>query len=149
MSLHKPSAEHVKHPGMLFDLRWRFEYTDGTAPSIGIWNRPAGNKEDLDMYACFQKNRNIRVAMIEGRDVLSREYKVLFEVAGQDFCLFKWVAMASAPALFKGVARPRHMLCGLQMVSRYEAWTIFPDGQVWRKMRSADDLKINYAAYGQ
>jgi len=129
----------------MYLIRWRFDFLEHPS-KMGQWSRPATRQEDM---AAFCLKPGLVRASIEGKDFHTREIKTLAEVDGWDYCVFKWLAMASVPGNFRGTFRPISKLFGLQIVAREREISVFPDGTVKITPRDPLEKKLNYATYGK
>ena len=133
-----------------FDLRWRFDFTDGRPSKYGIWNHPGVGQNDSAQYC---NTSNLARACIEGKDILTKEVRIIAECDGYNFCLFKY----QAATRFGFNPRPsptgkipaRTDLIGLVLVTRDQECLVLTDGstQLWN--RSEYEKNTNYLAYGR
>ena len=128
----------------IFDLRWVFEYYDGTAKKYSQWTR---DTQDMRQMAAFQRREGLSKALIEMKDKRNGRTTIPVHCNGQDFCLFKWVRVVKLANLKKQASAGQ--LVGLTLVSRDLESTIYVDGRVEVNKRKADELKINYECYGR
>jgi len=128
----------------LLELRWRFEYSDGTRPRYGQWTKAATNQNEM---AAFQKKTNLARAMIETKDRITKKVSVAVHCKGEDFVRFKWAAIAIAPAF--GPVRGEMVLdcqnVGLTIVTRELQATVYIDGSPPRIKRLPENQNFNYA----
>lgn len=129
----------------MYLLRWRFDFMHHPS-KMGQWSRAATRQEDM---AAFCLKPGLVRAAIEGKNFETREIKILAEVDGWDYCVFKWVAMASIPGNFRGTVHPIGKIMGLKIVSREKEITAFPDGSIKIDPRDPEEKKIHYATYGR
>jgi hypothetical protein len=132
-----------------YRIRWRYDWLD-RASKCGMWSLTTKNEID---QAWNKQKENLMFASVEGKTP-EGETVTLCQVAGQDFCFFQWMAVASAPALaLVGSNRkpftPVTKLIGIKLVTRYENISVFDTGHIFREPRSAEDQAYNYAAFGK
>ena len=130
-----------------FDLRWRFEYNDGTKPKYGIWTYASDNPKEM---ASFQKRENLARAIIETKCRRTGEIKTPVHCSGQDFALFKWVAGVRKG--FNIQSNETNTLSpdiiGLMLVTRDIQATVYIDGREPKiEPRSEQDKNFNYKGY--
>src|SRR3990172_4226027 len=65
-------------------LRWRFDFSDKPT-RYGVWN------SSIEPAWSVNKNNLVR-ASIEGKDMQTRETRIIAECDGWDFVNFEWVA---------------------------------------------------------
>lgn len=132
-----------------YRIRWRYDWLD-RAPKWGMWSLSTKNPED---QAWNKQKDNLMFASVEGKTP-NGEIVTLCQVAGQDFCFFQWVAVASTPALSlvetgKKPFNPVTRLIGIKLVTRYENISVFDTGHIFREPRTQEDMEYNYAAFGR
>ena len=145
---HSPLILMYPVPDKKFDLRWRFEFNNGRAPKYGMWSNP-GPTEDLATKAWCVNKEGLARAIIEGKNIVTRECSVLYEVPGWDYCNFGWVAAAICPTFIKGEIKPLTQLVGLCLTTRNHIITVFEDGSFQKKERPPEDQAFHYAGYGR
>jgi hypothetical protein len=129
-------------------MRWRFDFIDRPA-KYGKWSSP-GSKGASELKAHLQLKEGLVRACIEGKNRLDpADVRPLAECDGWDFVNFKWMALAAAPANFRGEIKPLHCLMGMQLITREFMFSVLPDGSVDKKDRSEADKNIKYAIYGR
>lgn len=128
-------------------LRWRFDFGNGRPEKYGQWSRPATRNEDM---AAFVNKDGIVRAAIEGKDIETREVRVLAECDGWDFVNFQWMAEAR---MGFGAAAPgplaAHRLVGLKLVTREVELQVNEAGDVHVAARSEEDKKFHYEGFGR
>lgn len=140
---------HHNQASRRYLLRWRFEYADGKPARYGMWSTPA-NKADFDSQAWTQNKGAIARAMVEGKDIRTKEVKVLLDCPGVDFVNFEWNALAAFnPYSIGGACIPRTTLAGLQIRSRYAITSVDETGFVEAKPRPPEDMAFHYATFGR
>jgi len=131
-----------------FDIRWAFEYSDGTPKKFGQWTMASKNPKDM---ASFQKTTNLSRCLIEYRDIRTYKEGVAGHIQGQDFCLFQWEGLGVAPsgAFGKGEIKLATGIIGLSIVCRNDVFTMWTDSiQIFQRARTDDEKKINFKTYG-
>ena len=128
-----------------WQLRCRFDFADGRPSWFSQWDKSGPQKSDM---AAYQNKTGLVRAAIEGKDVNTRELKVLAECDGHDFCNFEWLAMvvtgASNPfGTFQG------MNVGLVLVTRNERCIVESNGTFRVESRTEAEKKIHLAGYGR
>ncbi len=123
-------------------LRWRFDYKDDKPTKRGMFNN-SGPQNDLETKA-WNKNTNVKFAIIEGKDIQTREIIVLAECLGEDFVNFEWIA--AVDAFKKGVSA---MICGLQIRTRDHVLKVFDTGETHLMARPKNDDKIHLNTFGK
>jgi hypothetical protein len=129
----------------VYDLRWRFEYSDEKPAKYGAWSR-SGNTSEL--HAWCQNKTNLLFAIVEGKHIETKQTMVLAECSGQDFCNFEWKAVAIMPGI-KGTTPLHSTLVGLTIVSRDFITTVMIDGRIGTMPRALEDKNFHYAGYGR
>jgi hypothetical protein len=129
----------------MYLLRWRFDFLNHPT-KYGQWSRSATRLEDM---AAFALKEGLVRASIEGKHIETREIKTFAEVDGWDYCVFKWMAIASGPAFVKGSVTPVSRIVGLKIVAREREIDVLNDGTVTTAPRAKDEISINYATYGK
>lgn len=105
-------------------LRWRFEYLHGVI-KYGQWDRHGDFEQD---QAWRQSKTDLLYACIEGKEVHTKELKILHRCLGRDFVNFNWIATASVPAMMKGSVTPTPRIVGLMLVDRNDNHQVFKHG---------------------
>lgn len=127
----------------LWRLRWRFEYHDGKADRVGVWN---GNSPHATDMAAYVDKTNLVWAHIEGEKVGSWSLRKLFSISGQDYMHCMWNAAASGPMFFPKTYdkyTPRTNIIGLTMLSRHYAYTVTVDNQFFKRDLTDKEKNIN------
>lgn len=140
------STEHNKLERRFY-VRWRFEYLDGKPPKYGMWSRPADKNDTANQAWCH--NKNVARAIIEGKDIRTKEVVSLVECRGDDFINFQWNAVARLN-LGSNIGReytPLTKLSGLKLVTRYKVFDVYETGEVVESVREEDHY--NYATFGR
>jgi hypothetical protein len=128
----------------LYDIRWVFEYRDGTEKKIGFWTR---DSQDIKTMAAFKRKEGLAKAYIERKDKRNGIIQIPVYCNGQDFCLFKWVRIVKLSNL-KNQASPGQLV-GLTLVSRDLEATVYVDGKIEINQRKEDEKKIHYECFGR
>ena len=126
----------------MYLLRWRFDFSDKPA-KYGMWSQTATRDEDK---ASFVNTTGLVRASVEGKDITTREVKVLAECDGHDYVLFKWNAAFISHGSFSA---GRQVLTGLKLMTRDLELDVFPSGEVKVEARPQEDLNYHYAAFGK
>lgn len=126
-----------------YTLRWRFDYL--TRPSkAGMWGLTTRNKVDS---AWSQPRDGMIRACIEGKNLRTREIKMLAECRGCDFRVFQWLATALCPIFPGGTRSLKSKLVGLKMLTRDEQVTVLYDGSVQVEPLSESLRELNFKTY--
>lgn len=116
-----------------------------------MWSLSTKNEID---QAWNKQKEGLLWASIEGKTA-DGEIVTLAQVPGQDFCLFKWMAVASAPLrlrrkdLSQPPPKPIHRLIGMEIVMRNETIKVMETGHIFREPRTVEDKRFHYAAFGR
>jgi hypothetical protein len=128
---------------MLYNLRCVFEYAKDIPTWKSQWNRSGDNATDS---AFMQTKNGLLYAVIEGKNIITKEIVRIVEYPGYDFCNFQWVAASFVPVNSpKGQLQSK--LIGLALVTRDNVVTVFRDGSVKIDQRNAqiEDKHMHYA----
>lgn len=136
-------------------LRWRFEYKDGKPPKYGMWS--AAPKKDDYANQAWCHNSNVAFAIVEGKNIATKEVKPVVVCAGDDFVNFEIIALALTPALALKRLRekkiteltPPTLFAGISLRTRYEVLEVFETGDINRRPRPPEDMDFNYATFGR
>jgi hypothetical protein len=129
-------------------LRWRFTYSDHKPDKHGLW-LDSGGPETM---AAFTSKENLAVAMIEGRDLVTRTNKVMWEVPGDDFVNFEFLGAVSVPGLgVKGsvTLAPKILGARARLVTRDKISTVFVSGRTKQEDRLQADKDRHYTGFGR
>ena len=127
---------------MFYLLRWRFDYLDRPT-KYGQWSRPATLVSDM---AYAQHKEGIVRASVEGKDVETREVRILAECDGWDFVNFQWMAEFRAGS--DGYGSHRHV--GLKLVTRENWIEVYVRGGIVKVVpRTEEDKNFQYAIFGR
>lgn len=124
-----------------FNLRWRFVYKD-KPDRFGVWDY-AG--ECPTTRASCQSTQGLARAIVEGKNILTRETVVLADISGQDFMLFQWIKVDHFSG--GGLTPSAQYMVGMKVVTRYGNIIVNNDGTLNRTPLSVADRTINFAAY--
>lgn len=131
----------------LYLLRWRYDYTGGRSPSLGMWSNPG----DVANQGAWRQNKEgVARASIEAKDYFTRETTTLAECLGEDFVNFEWLALASVnPFSLKGAGNvtPVTRLGGLVLRTRTEVVTVYNSGDISREPWEFDGVQL--ATFGR
>lgn len=133
-----------------FLLRWKFDYSDTKPSRKGMWDKSGDNPID---QAWSQSKENLLYARIEGKNIITRETKVLAEVPGYDFCNFEWFATAASSqaiaALKAGQLKTQIQgtNIGLIIVTRNKRIYVMCNGIINEEIRQ--DKNFNFASFGK
>ena len=125
----------------MFLLRWRFDYFDGKASRWGMWSRPATRREDM---AAYVSKVNLHRAVIEAKNIETREVFTVAECAGADFQNFQWLSSAR----FSGVGNQliSQSVYGLRLISRNQFIEATVTGGLNIIDRTEEEKNFNYEA---
>jgi len=133
-------------PERRYLVRWRFDYLDGKPTKFGSWSRPAADNDPSNQ--AWRHNTKVSRAIVEGKDIRTREVSVLADCRGEDFVNFQWNAVARMnPLAIRGEVVPFTQLAGLKIVTRYTTIDVFETGEVFTSPRPEDNY--NYATFGR
>jgi hypothetical protein len=128
-----------------YDLRCCFEYI-GKPTWRSQWNR--SGHLPCDQAWCQNKN-GLAFAVIEGKDVQTREVIRLVECSGDTFNNFEWLAHVSIPLGVKGEVTPPVRNVGLVLVTSENRIIITVDGVMQMEQRTTEDKAHNFAGFGR
>lgn len=133
-----------------FDIRWRFEYSNGKAAKYGFWTRDSDQK-DIKEMASFQPREGLSRVIIERKCKETKKIDTPVHCIGQDYCLFKWVRVARFGfGSIQGVQKLNSQLVGLTLVTRdFEATVLIDGSPVQIEARTKADKNFHYEAYGR
>ena len=130
---------------MLFELRWALHFNDGKKSKFGQWNTSTRSIEDSPSF--LNKN-NLLLACIERRDLKTGEVEEVVSCKGQDFCLFKFIAVSPVSISIDLLQKPVSKLIGIKLVSRDVDIDVFIDRKnVMIRKRKESEKKINYEGF--
>ena len=124
-----PSYQPV--PAKFFRLRWRFEFSDGKAPRVGVWDG-ASNLEADGAWAVSKEN--LAYAIIEAEDRQTFEIRRMLIVEGQAYGSAQWEAYVRAGNALgiKHAVTPKVHTAGLSFLTMDEKISVFVDGRITR-----------------
>ena len=127
-----------------YALRWVLEYSDGRRKP-GLWGQSTENQAD---QAWCQPRKGLTRAVIEGKNILTREIVRLVDCPAEDFRVFQWVATASInPFGIRGTVKPQSRLMGLKILTRYKEFQVLGDGKVTSQDLPENLANLNFATY--
>lgn len=134
----------------MFLLRWRYEWPDRPA-KFGMWNQPG----DLPVNQAWAQNKDgLAYAVIESKNIKTREIADVVRCPGHDFLNFQWIAAASVSGA--GLVRggfgsvvPRTKLVGIKMITRDESLAVYVSGQIVRAPLKPGEASTNFATFGK
>ena len=140
----------IPHVKPIFDVRWRLEYNDGTAPKWGPWTRP---ETDFRQMVAFKRTDNLARAFIETRDKRDRKYATPVHCAGWDFVMFKWEYIAHIGAAINAPIKTQkcpYQVIGLILITRDFETIVRVDGSPpVIRIRTEADKKFHYEGFGK
>lgn len=130
---------------MLYELRWVLHFNNGKNSKFGQWNT---DTKSIDDSPSFLNKNNLMFACIERRDISTGEVEEVVSCKGQDFCLFKFIAVAPVSISTSLVQKPISKLIGIKLVSRDVDIDVFIDRKnVMLRKRSKEEKEINYKGF--
>jgi len=134
-----------------YDIRWRFEYFDGTAPKWGQWTRP---EHDIKNMVAFKRTENLARAFIERKNKRTFEIDRPIHCAGPDYVMFKWDCVGKMGISLKQNLSDAHELptqvVGLILVTRELECLCRVDGSPpIIRVRSKKDKMFHYEGFGR
>jgi hypothetical protein len=127
-------------------LRWRFEFSGGKPTKVGGWSRSGETKE---LQAWSVNKEGLIAACIEGKNIHTRETKMLAACDGHEFVNFEWVAGAVSSPFIKSAMKLKSQILGLAMVTRKYRAVIQVDGGVRVTELKEEAGKFNLASFGK
>ena len=103
---------------------------------IGRWSKDC----ETDQQAWRQSKDGLAHAIIESKHIKSREIKVMAAIGGADFCNFEWIQFVK----YRGPAKYKPTIMGLNLVCREDVVSIFMDGHVEHKKKTLPDEIFHY-----
>lgn len=129
-------------PCQRFLLRWRFEYEDRN-PKFGMWH---DSGRTIETQAWPQTRTGLRRAMIEAKNITTRETKVIVDCPSQDFRLFQWIGMQRLNPKTTGLVQKNIGLCIVTNDARIEAYDW---GEVRTRPLVNGEKNINFRTDGR
>jgi hypothetical protein len=129
----------------LFDMRFRFEYSDGKPTMLGKWN---DTNKHAKKQAWSVNRTGLSRVMIEARNIETGEIKVVVDCPGHDYRFMQWRAVRS----FNLNALSNQTLTrniGLVLWTSSKKIYVYNWGKVEIEELSIDDKKYHFAAYGR
>jgi hypothetical protein len=105
----------------LYLLRYRFEYQK-RPDRVGMWDRPA---TDVKQMAYSANRSDLMSVVIEGKNVVTREIKQLYNCDGQDYVNMQWLAQYR-----QSMSGSSQDVIGLCMITRYVKVEVFQSGAI-------------------
>ncbi len=117
-------------------VRWRLTWHSGK-DIVGRWSKDA---EQDDEQAWSHSKDGLAHAIIETKNIRTKEIKVVASIGGQDFCNFEWINFVK----YRGPAVYKPTIMGLNLVCREDVVSIFMDGHVEHKKKTLPDEIFHY-----
>lgn len=111
-----------------------------------MWDRPGDSPVD---QAWSKPKDNLARAIVEVKHKVTRELKPFVVCAGEDFCNFQWIYIASVPGVVRGNVTPITSIVGLKLVTRDKKIYVLNNGKVFIEERTEEDKNFHYAGYGK
>lgn len=129
----------------LYDLRYRFEYSDGKPTILGKWNDT--NKHAKKAAWAVNRNGLSRV-MVEARNIETGEIKVVVDCPANDYRFLQWRAVRSInPMQLSQQTLTRNI--GMVLWTSAKKIYIYNWGKVEIEELNEDDKRYHFAAYGR
>lgn len=135
------------HAPTKYRLRWRFDF-EGGGSSIGIWSHP-GDVAKNGAWRQTKLGRRVRLAMIEGKDLLDSSITVLASCSGAEFVQFEWRALAFSSLRSGHVGTRRTVIDGLSLITHDHVIHVNTAGDVSHTLRPKSHKQIEFATYGK
>jgi hypothetical protein len=131
----------------MYLLRCCLEYSDNKKTWRSMWNMTQENATDA---AWRQSKDNLLFALIEAKNIVTRDISVVAVCNGDDFCNFQWIATVACNSTggFNSVTT-RGTNIGLKIISRNDEIIVYCDKKIQLRKRTEEEKKINFAAYGK
>jgi len=113
-------------------FRWGFDFHSKPTRK-GLWNSPSNNPQDM---ASFVNKDGLVLAYVEGKNFLTKEIKVFFDMAGQDFINFETLRIHISNS--SGVMARDY---GMRIIGRFETLTAYETGLIERERTNTDTLR--------
>lgn len=131
----------------MYDLRWRFEYSDGKPAKYGMWNTPGTFETE---QAWCQNKDHLLYAVVEGKHKVTKKIETMVRCPGPEFVNFGWISKAVMSGLgIKGSAKLPSSIIGLQIRGRDRLVDVYIDGSCQEKAHGKDYGKENLAGFGK
>ncbi len=128
-------------------IRWKFEYFDGKPNKFGAWNSMGSDKST---WAWCASKENLKYAIIEEKDFITRVIKERVRVDGYNFINFNWLAGTSfQPFSQIQEAKQPGYIIGLSLTTIDEVITVGIDGKISRRFRTDEEKAANLAGFGR
>ena len=127
-------------------LRWRYDYPEKVVR--GMWSNAGENPAN---QAWSNNKEGLVRAIIEGKDLKTKEIKVLAECPGEDFRVFQWVASVRMPggAPAGGSVTIAGSIIGMKLLTRDEELTILDTGLGKARPLPESEKNLNFRTYGK
>jgi hypothetical protein len=122
-----------------FLLRWRLEYRD-RPPKYSIWNMSGIAQSD---QAWCQTRNGLSRAIIEAKDLVTREIKVIVDCPADIFRLFQWIAIQKLD--FKSTRKDARNV-GIALVTNDLRIEAYEWGQVIQRPLINGEQKVNFTS---
>jgi hypothetical protein len=129
-------------PARFFRLRWRFEYSDGKPPRVGVWD--GATTKDADGAWAVDKT-NLAYAIIEAEDRTTFEVRRALVVEGAAYASSQWEAYARAgnALAIRHAVTPRVHVAGLSFLTQEEKISVLVNGTVTRRPLTDYEKRMN------
>ena len=127
-------------PTKFFRLRWRFEFFNGKAPKIGVWD----SNSDLPTDSAWAVNKEgLAKVIVEAENRQTYELKQLLVIDGPDFASMQWEAYTKAPTFGlqakHGAIKLPAYIAGLSVLTRESKITCWVNGKITQEQLSEHD----------
>jgi hypothetical protein len=120
-------------------LRWRFVYSDGKPDKAGLWCDSGG----IETMAAYTTKEGLGHAIIEGKDLVTRNTKKLVSIPGHAFRNFEFLGAVKAPmGNLKKPVTIAPMILGARLISGENRYTVFISGR--QTSESLSDAEKSY-----
>ena len=123
----------------MYLVRWKLIWTSGKV-LYGRWGKEA-DRGDTENQAWCQNKEGLAHAMIEKKNLLTREVTVAASIAGADFCNFEWMGRITFRGKF-GEFKPT--IVGINLVCRDGVIEVHNDGAVKNRAKTLPDNMFHY-----
>ena len=124
-----------------FDLRWKLIYIN-KPPRFGQWCRPASIAGEK---ASEQNRVGLACAMIEAKEIRTRQISTLAECTAADYIEHRWIAALPVPVLLikQQTIQGQGGIQGMSLITRDQKIHIHVDGKKYREAMT--ERSSNYA----
>ena len=123
----------------LYLVRWKLIWSSGKV-LYGRWGKEA-DRGDTENQAWCQNKEGLAHAMIEKKDLVTKETTIAAQISGPDFCNFEWMGRITFRGKF-GEFKPA--IVGLTMVCRSDVVEVYNDGTVRHRAKVLPDNMFHY-----